>query len=154
MKQIELRPISPEEFEHWRVASRKKYAAEKEKSGLTKEAAKAEAERSFSTLLPEGEKTPRHHIYTLVESASGEAVGTLWWNHKEDNTSWIYDIVLKEEFRGRGYGRATMQLAEADMRAKGVRRMGLHVFGHNLIAQNLYRSLGMEVTNLVMQKDL
>jgi ribosomal protein S18 acetylase RimI-like enzyme len=59
-----------------------------------------------------------------------------------------------EAFRGRGYGRAAMQLAEEEARRHGLRRLGLNVFGHNPVASSLYTSLGYEVTSQYMTKRL
>ncbi|MGZ3693204.1 MAG: GNAT family N-acetyltransferase [Bdellovibrionota bacterium] len=154
MEKIELRPISPEEYEKWQAASRAHYAIEKEKSGLTKEEAIEEAESSFRRLLPEGARTPDHFIYSVIEKSSNRVVGTFWWTLRKNNRAWVYDIMLGEESRGKGYGRATMLLGQADMKAKGVTTLELHVFGHNDIAQNLYRSLGFQATNIVMSKKL
>lgn len=157
MSNLKLRPMMEMEFEAWRIYSRKNYAAEKQKEGLSAEDAKAEAEKSFAKNLPQGKDTPGSYVYAVVQASDGIVVGHLWWGPMNQGTNkvpWIYDIELKKEFRGKGYGRAAMQLALADIKAKGFLRMGLHVFGHNKVARGLYESLGFETTNVVMYKDL
>jgi ribosomal protein S18 acetylase RimI-like enzyme len=57
-------------------------------------------------------------------------------------------------FRGRGFGRAAMVLAEQEARRGGARRLGLNVFGTNTVARSLYESLGYEITELQMSKEL
>lgn len=145
------------EFEAWRIYSKKNYAAEQMKQGVSAEAANADAEKSFVTKLPQGKDTPGQFIYAVVHINDGNVVGYLWWGPNPKQTDilpWIYDIEIKKEYRGKGYGRATMELALADVKAKGFDKLGLHVFGHNKVAHGLYESLGFETTNIVMQKKL
>jgi len=157
MDKIFLKPITSEEFSRWRAIAVKTYAAEKQKSGLLKNEAEEVANTSFNSLLPENEKTPNHYLFSVVESDTGLRVGTLWWGlQKQGNglSPWIYDILLEESARGKGYGRATMLAAEASVRENGHRRLGLHVFGHNQVARNLYDSMGFKTTSVVMLKEL
>lgn len=83
---LSLRPFTAEEFQAWKGPNREQYAREKEKEGLTKEDARAEAERSFATLLPQQEKTPDQYLYSVVEQASGSVVGDLWWAKRQYGT--------------------------------------------------------------------
>jgi len=66
----------------------------------------------------------------------------------------VYDISIDPRFQGRGYGRATMTLAEGEARARGISRLELNVFGGNDVARGLYRSLGYVETAVQMAKDL
>ena len=43
------------------------------------------------------------------------------------NTLFIYDIVIEEHRRGKGYGKAALLLLEDRARALGKRRIALHV---------------------------
>jgi ribosomal protein S18 acetylase RimI-like enzyme len=152
---IQVRPVTEAEFQRWKNASLENYAGEKEKEGLTHEDARAEAESSFQRHLGQGKDTPNHHIYSVT--LDGAVIGTLWWGTQKQGTklvAWIYDIVLDPSQRGRGLGRQVMEWAQADVKAKGFEKLGLHVFGHNQVAQKLYRSLGFETTNLIMYKKL
>ena len=62
--------------------------------------------------------------------------------------------MLKEEFRGKGYGKRIMSLIEEKARELGIKKIGLHVFAYNDIARNLYESVGYKVESLNMLKDL
>ena len=155
MSEFAIRPITEAEFSAWREQSLETYAREKEKEGLSATDAKAEAEASFQRHLGNGRNSPNHYVYSVT--SNGSVVGTLWWGTQKHGTkqvAWIYDIVLDPAQRGKGLGRKTMEWAMADARAKGFDRLGLHVFGHNKVAQGLYQSLGFEITNLVMYKSL
>jgi len=66
----------------------------------------------------------------------------------------VMDIEIREEFRRRGYGRATMLLAEEAARNHGATYLGLNVFGHNPNARALYESLGYESQSIRMRKPL
>ncbi len=149
--------MTEEEYLVWSIHSKENYAAEKEKEGLSSDDAKAEAEKSFERLLPQGKDTPNYYLYTVMEVSQNLPVGILWWGVQKQGSksvAWIYDIELRPELRGNGFGRATMELAMKDALSKGYERLGLHVFGHNKIAQSLYQSMGFEPTNIVMYKNL
>jgi len=157
MSTLKLRKMTDTEYETWQAYSQVNYAAEKEKEGLSAEDAKLEAEKSFARHLPKGQETPDHHIYAVENTNDGVVVGHLWWglqNHGSKTVPWIFDIELLPQLRGKGFGRATMKLAHDDVLAKGFDRLGLHVFGHNKVARSLYESLGFEISNMVMYKDL
>ncbi len=62
--------------------------------------------------------------------------------------------MIDEEFRGRGYGRQAMLLAEELARTNGASTMRLNVFGHNNVARRLYWSLGYQETSVHMRKAL
>ena len=68
--------------------------------------------------------------------------------------AFIYDIVIDEDRRGRGYGRATMLACVARARELGAQSIGLHVFGDNAVARGLYTSLGFVETNVQMSLPL
>ena len=154
---IHLRKMTDAEFAPWRETAQAEYAQNRETEGLTPENARALAEKSFSELLPQGPSTPDQHLYRIVEEAGGRPVGVFWWGIQkqgEERLAWVYDIRVEEAERGRGYGRAAMLAGEAEVRARGIRRFGLHVFGFNHPARGLYRSLGFEEKNVIMYKDL
>lgn len=151
----ELIPLTHEQFLAWKPVSVAAYALDKEREGLSREDALANAEKSFQDLLPENERTPDQFLYAVMDS--GRRVGTLWWGARMNGSkrsAWIYNIEIEPEFRGKGFGRSTMELAQAEVKKAGITNLGLHVFGHNEIAQKLYRSLGFRTTNIIMQKEL
>jgi ribosomal protein S18 acetylase RimI-like enzyme len=47
-----------------------------------------------------------------------------------------------------------MELAEAEVKARGARSLGLKVFGFNAAARSLYESLGYSTVSLLMTKQL
>ncbi len=157
MQKIFLRPMNEAEYRTWQGPAFAQYAEEKEKSGLSPEEAQKEADSSFKNLLPLGKESPHQYLYAIMEVSSQSMIGNLWWGVKNPETHplpWIYDIFLDPARRGKGYGQLAMELAEEDVKAKGYKRLGLHVFGHNDVALKLYRKLGFAPSSIVMQKSL
>lgn len=125
--------------------------------GLSKKAAFKLAEDSFASLLPNGPEAENQNMFTVIETATNEKVGILWFAVKSNDNkkyAFIYDIELSESVRGKGYGRQTMQLLEKEVKDLGLNSIGLHVFGHNTTAINLYEKMGFRTTNRMMAKDL
>jgi diamine N-acetyltransferase len=56
--------------------------------------------------------------------------------------AFVDEFYLREEYRGRGWGRATMTFAENAARAAGIRTLHLEVVRKNAKALELYRRLG------------
>lgn len=124
-------------------------------SGLSRAEAEVRARRETAQLLPNGFDTPGQLIFRLV--AEGQPVGWLWLSLQHplglSGVGFIYDIVIDEAFRGRGYGREAMQLAELEAKRHGLHALALNVFAHNDVARGLYASLGYRETSVRMQKD-
>lgn len=78
----------------------------------------------------------------------------IWLALKPNNKGFIYDIRIREEYRGRGFGKQAMEDIEKVGREFGIKSMGLHVFAHNPIARSLYEKLGYKETSVVMEKKL
>ena len=114
--------------------------------------ATADTARSF----PAGYATPGQLVFRLM--AAGQSVGWLWLAvpgpERDRLMAWVYNIEVDPAFRGRGYGRAAMILAEGEARSRGMTSLGLNVHGQNTVARSLYDSLGYDVMALQMKKPL
>jgi ribosomal protein S18 acetylase RimI-like enzyme len=154
---IELGRPAAGDYEAWAARAIAGYAAEIAASGaLGEEAAWDKARRDHERVLPDGLDTPGQLIFRLLDNS--EPVGWLWlavpYPDGDPSTAWVYAVEVDEAFRGRGYGRAAMLLAETQARARGMRSLGLNVHGSNTIARSLYASLGYHVITQQMQKPL
>ena len=69
-------------------------------------------------------------------------------------SGFIFDVEIREEFRGKGYGKQIMLLIEEKARELELKSIGLHVFGYNTVAKNLYEGIGYETSSLNMIKKL
>jgi ribosomal protein S18 acetylase RimI-like enzyme len=144
------------EFAAYRTRLAKAYAEEHVKAGdWDPNQADALAADEIDGLLPAGPETAGM-LVSAAENEDGEQVGLVWiaLNRLRPGSTWIYDIEINAEHRGKGYGRALLQAAEAQATQYGAADIGLHVFGSNTVARNLYESSGYEVTSLVMRKPL
>lgn len=81
---------------------------------------------------------------TVVVEVGGSPVGTLR-ARKDASEASIYGFVIDPSWRGRGIGRAALRHACEQLRATGVRRIGLEVDLENDRALTLYTSVGFEL---------
>ncbi len=155
--EIALVPISENGFREYLEAQIIDYAHEKVKAGAWDESEALELSRkSFSDLLPRGRETEGHSIMNIVQVASGEDVGVLWveWDNKEHRSTYVWDIIIYEESRRRGYGSSALKSLERIAREKGATSLTLHVFWHNKPAVAMYDALGYRPLDMIMRKDL
>ena len=134
------------------------YAADKVRAGVWPEAeAEDMAAKEVDGLLPEGPDTPGHFLYSVRDESVPAEVGILWISPRDSGAGrslWIYDIIVHERFRRRGYASRILSLVENRARELGAGKVELHVFGHNHAARTLYESLGYKPTSIVMAKPL
>lgn len=153
---VTLRPMQEDEFAGWLPLMRDRYAADMvENAGMSEERAAAKAAEDSERLFPGGAPSEQHSTYVI--EADGEPVGSLWLTPRDETMEpclFVYEIRVEEAHRGRGYGRAAMELAEDEARRRGIDRIALNVFGGNAVARDLYRSLGYEENAVAMSKKL
>lgn len=154
---VELIPITEEELTARTAVLVPAYAADLRRARAMSEAESvAEAELQLRELLPAGIRTDGMLFFTAV--AEGQVVGWIWLclpgHFGRPAMAWIYDVEVDAPHRGRGYGRAILTAAEAELSRLGVTRVGLNVFGDNTVALRLYQGLGYEVMSQQMAKVL
>ncbi|MFF4268324.1 GNAT family N-acetyltransferase [Streptomyces sp. NPDC001536] len=66
----------------------------------------------------------------------------------------IQGLVVAEEARGAGVGRALLRAAQEEARRLGARRITLRVLGHNAPARKLYESEGFVVEGVLPEEFL
>jgi RimJ/RimL family protein N-acetyltransferase len=134
------------------------YAADKVRAGAWAQAeAESRAARDVDGLLPEGPATQGHFLYSVRDDSMGAEVGIVWFALRDSGVGrsvWIYDIIIHEDFRRRGYASRTLQLVEDRARELGATSVELHVFGHNHGARALYEKEGYNETSITMIKPI
>jgi ribosomal protein S18 acetylase RimI-like enzyme len=153
---ISLVPITAQRFPAWQDRSHAEYMADLITAGEEPQVADRHARESLERAFPTGEPTADNAVFDLVHDVDG-TVGYLWIGRDSSGDPaswWVWDIVVDSEYRGKGYGRETMHLAEYYARSSGARTLGLSVFGHNEVARGLYESVGYETTTVKMRKQL
>ncbi|MDT0268487.1 GNAT family N-acetyltransferase [Streptomyces sp. DSM 44915] len=161
---IRLDRMSETEYQQFTAIAIPDYADEKVRAGTwPREEALDRARATFAQLLPAGVTSPDNHLFTVRDAAEdaaegkGEAVGWLWFALRGEpgrREAYLYNIVVHEPFRGRGYGRAAMLACATAAREHGANSVGLHVFGSNTVARKLYTSLGFAETGVLMSLPL
>lgn len=95
----------------------------------------------------------------LVADFGGDYGGHCWLSTQTDfftreDEAWVFDLSIDPKYRRRGAARALMAAAQALMKARGLRHIGLQVMAHNAQAQALYRKLGFDVAAYKLRKKL
>jgi ribosomal protein S18 acetylase RimI-like enzyme len=152
---LSLRTLDGAELSSWLDRLGEEYAAERVAAGDEPERAQAGVERNRQEFFPGEVAAPGQLVFRILDE--GQGVGTLWIGRMPERPPeqwWVWSIEIDAPFRGRGFGRAAMVLAEQEARRGGARRLGLNVFGTNTVTRSLYESLGYEITELQMSKEL
>ena len=156
MSSVTLRPMTVEEFDAWVPGAIEEYANDHIRAGSRPaDTALESSKKEFAKLLPDGVATVGHHL--LIAEDGADYVGLLWLNIPEGEPVprvFVYNVVVDESQRGKGYGRAIMLAAEPYARQHGADTIRLHVFGDNTVARGLYESLVYVATNINMAKPL
>jgi GNAT superfamily N-acetyltransferase len=151
---VTLEPMAADRFVQWREREIIEYAKDKVKAGVWPEAGAMEASAAeVASLLPDGLETSGHDIFVGV--AEGAEVGQLWLFTDPEalaRETFIYEIAIDEQHRGKGLGRGLLAAAESWCAEHGVTVVRLNVFAFNMTAISLYESSGYSVTNLNMMK--
>jgi len=151
-----LVPMTETEYEVFLERTIPEYAEDKVRAGYYAESDALERSRKeFLALLPQGVHTKNHYLYTLYDG--DDAVGLIWLRANVDTPlkdGFIFELYVDEKQRGKGYGKQAMLLIEEKARELGLKSIGLHVFGSNKIARNLYEAVGYQVTSVNMSKSL
>jgi ribosomal protein S18 acetylase RimI-like enzyme len=155
---VTLRPMSPAEFEVAVEATFANGVREWVTTGrIAAEDAPAEIRRQRERSAPDGLAT--EHMLFFIGEVDGERIGWIWLAlpgapPRHAATAWVYNVEVDEAHRGKGYGRELMLAAERELVQRGVKHMGLNVFGTNQTAIRLYERLGYAVLSQQMAKRL
>ena len=153
---VELRDMTEREYAAFRPRLEEDYGANIARAGALPEAdARQKAAADLDRLLPQGLRTPGHLIWTAFDGT--DPVGHLWLQlqpRSDGLHAFGFDLAVREDLRRRGYGRAVAAAAKQACRERGVRSVGLSVFGFNTAARGLYAQLGFTLTAQTMAKPL
>ena len=155
---VYLVPMTGPEYNDYVLESAAGYAADKVASGeWTEDESLALAQEEIDKLLPRGHATPDNYLFTLRAAPGSAALGVLWYAVRKragKQTAYIYDIVIRPEHQRRGYASAALQALEEEVARRGLAGIGLHVFGHNRAARDLYEKMGFTPSNIILYKAL
>ena len=150
---VKLEPLQQEDFERFLEREIRAYAEDHVRNGnWPAEGALEWSKREFEHYLPEGIHSKDQYLYSITEK-SGRKIGVLGVQVK-DQKAFIYDFVIDETFRGKGYGKETLMALDEILNSMNVESIALQVFGDNIIAKELYKKMGYEITGIQMKKRL
>ena len=150
---VKLEKMNSHEFQQYLSFAIKNYADEHVKAGNWDESeAVDKAAQEYENLLPDGEKTANQYLFTIRDGE--HEVGIIWLAKRLAEKGFIYDIYIREENQGQGYGKKAMEEIEREAKNLGIKSLGLHVFGHNASARGLYQKIGFIETDILMEKKL
>jgi len=151
---VKLIPMERKDFEIFLERGIREYAEDHVRNGnWSAEEAMERSTKEFEQLLPDGINSKDQFLFSIIDVTNGNKIGTLWVQVK-DQKAFIYDFIVDEAFRGKGYGKQALAALDEELISMNVESIGLHVFGHNIIAQELYKKSGYEITNINMRKML
>jgi ribosomal protein S18 acetylase RimI-like enzyme len=155
---VDLVPMTEEQFHAYLGFAIANYAQESARAGtVVPDLAMNTSARQFQNLLPDGLDTPDQFLYAVHDAAQQRYVGYLWFGVMDDGGqvfAVLYDFVIFDPYRRRGYGTQALQALEQRIEAQGLDEIRLHVFGHNHAARTLYEKLGYVTTDITMAKRL
>lgn len=92
-------------------------------------------------------------VVLIVEGNARVGYAVLTWGFDLEwagREAWLTELFLEPEVRGRGVGRAALQLLQQFAVAEGARAMHLMVREENDVARRLYRSAGFDVPGRIV----
>ena len=155
---IKLVELDEAPYRAYRGDLTRDYAPDKVRAGAWSPAeAESMAAQELDELLPEGPATRDHFLYSVRDDSVPADVGILWFALRDSGVGrilWIYDIIIHEHFRRKGYASRTLELVQDRAKQLGARSVELHVFGHNYGARALYEKMGFNETSITMVKQV
>jgi ribosomal protein S18 acetylase RimI-like enzyme len=153
---IYLKEMAEAEFSEYKHFLIESYAQDISRNyQISIDEARVGSANQINEFLAQGLSTPNQYLYNILLSGSSddESIGYLWLDvDSSKRRCYIYDIYLHEAFRGKGFGRQTLELIEMRMNEINIQRIGLNVFADNTAARDLYSKMGYQIISLNMQK--
>lgn len=145
-----LQPMNETEFQIFQKHSGKLYVEQiLASTALTREEAEARAKSDGEKLLPQGLHTPNALLLSIRQNAN--FTGYLWFQLNKDK-AFAYALEIFPE--AKGHGLTALRQAREILKARGIKKIALHVFARNERAARLYQKVGFKVDSYNMSLDL
>lgn len=144
-------PMQPEDLEAYLQQSIPEYVEEHVQNGnWPAEGAMERSRNEILILIPDGLQTNHQYLFTIVEEGSHQKLGMLWV-YMENEGAFVCDFRISEAQRGKGSGKQALTALGEKLKSMNV---GLHIFGDNLTAQELYKKAVFKITGIHIKKIL
>lgn len=162
LRHISLVKMNENEFKEYEKWSAYNYAEHLLKSGDEKFRFKARkaAKSEFNDVFPDGINSADNYLY-IVEDEEKRKIGVIGYQKSpfEDNAAFVTENIIKEEFRGKGYGKSAFVMIQQDAKEKGFTKMVLNVFKHTPVSFMMYKKNGFKIIedyggSVIMEKYL
>lgn len=145
---IEFVKINNKEFRLFAKWSVRNYADNLIISGTKKFRLKAikTAKDEFKDVFPDGADSKDNYLYVVINK-NDEKIGVIGYQKSpfEENAAFVTENIIKEDFRGKGYGKSAFLKLQKDAQEKGFSKMVLNVFKHNTVAYSMYINCGFRI---------
>ncbi len=125
--------------------------------GYSMERAINMASEELTRSFPQGPVSNQHDLLSIEAEHNNQLVlvGYLWHSkNSHENSSYIYDFYILDEYRGRGFGKLAINKLEAQLQGEGIKQIKLRVAFDNKRALQLYQSAGFIITGHNMLKNI
>ena len=162
MSRVVFIKIKQSEFKVFAKWSVRNYADNLIKSGAEKFRFKAikTAKGEFKDVFPDGADTKDNYLY-IVKNENDDNIGVIGYQKSpfEENAAFVTENVIKEDFRGMGYGKSAFLKLQQNAYQNGFSKMVLNVFKHNTVAYSMYINYGFKVIedygdSVIMEKSI
>jgi RimJ/RimL family protein N-acetyltransferase len=153
---VNLIPMTAADFQAYLEDDIEQYAQEHVRAGNWRPSEALQKSRDeHQRLLPDGLATKNHYFFSIEDGQRSAKVGIIWFAVDDERSqAFVYDFLIYEEYRRRGYGTQTLSALEAEVKELNVDKIALHVFAHNHVARALYEKTSFEITGIYMMKKL
>ena len=149
---LKLEPLQQDDFERFLERGIREYAEDHVRNGnWPAEDALERSRKEFEHYLPEGIHSKDQYLWSIQNG--DDKIGVLWVQVR-DRKAFIFNFVIDEEFRGKGFGKQALVALDEKLKSLNVESVALHVFGDNVNAQELYKKMGFKTVSINMKKDL
>ena len=149
---LKLEPLQQDDFERFLERGIREYAEDHVRNGnWPAEDALERSRKEFEHYLPEGIHSKDQYLWSIQNG--DDKIGVLWVQVR-DRKAFIFNFVIDEEFRGKGFGKQALVALDEKLKSLNDESVALHVFGDNVNAQELYKKMGFKTVSINMKKDL
>ena len=139
---VKLIPMQQEDFEIFLERGIREYAADHVRNGnWLADGSLERSKREFEQLLPEGIHSKNQFLFTIMDETGDDKIGTLWVQVKNQK-AFIYDFIIEESLRGKGYGKQALMALDEKLKSMNVESVGLHET--TLLRRNCIRKWGFK----------